>query len=311
MSLPTQTEIDGRRLTLSRLDKPLYPDGFTKAQVLDYYARVADHLLPHLHRRPATRVRFPDGTSAASFFEKNLPAGSPEWVPHQSIATTEGTTCQPVVGDIATLILLANLASLEFHIPAWRIPQPAPDVVDLVTAEPGTTALVVDLDPGPEVTTGDLVRAALLIATALADDGLAPLPRASGRKGLQVWCPLRPTPSAECHAYVARLGERLARRHSQLFVTTPALSARTGRIFIDAKQNQATRTMIAPYSLRGVDTPRVCTPLHWEEVAAATAPTHLHLSPDQVLDRLDRHGDLAAPLLEPSTTPLPTGDNER
>lgn len=306
-----RTVVDGRSLAVSNLDKVLFPSGFTKAEVISYYLEIAPFMLPHLAGKAVTRLRFPHGTDAASFYEKNLPAGAPEWVPTIEVDASDTAISYVTVPDAATLVWLANLAALELHVPQWRagdVP-PRPDGSPIVLdgpAGPLSDSIVVDLDPGDGTTMVDTARAALLVANELATDGLVPCVKTSGNKGLQVYAPITPTPWQSCVAYVRAMGERLTSRHPDRFVVVMNKQVRTDRIFVDYLQNQAARNTIAPYSLRGRAAPGVSTPVTWDEIASVTRPDALRFSPADVLARVREHGDLMADLLDPDhATPLP------
>lgn len=300
-----RTEVDGRAVALTNLDKPLYPNGFTKAEVVDHYLRVADVMLPHLASRCLTRLRFPEGTERASFYEKNLPAGAPDWVITRTVQASEAIVDYPLADSPATLVWLANLAALEIHTPQWR----CDDVVDVDPAvaidleAPGRVLadrLVIDLDPGEGTTMADSAQAAMLVATELAGEGLVPFVKTSGSKGLQVFCAIVPTPWQQVLEHVRALGERLVQRHPDRFVTVMAKQVRTERIFVDVLQNRAARNTIAPYSLRGKQVDSVSTPVTWEEVAEAAHGAPLAFTSGQVHARIDRLGDLWADLLDPA-----------
>lgn len=299
-----RAQVGEHTVPLSNLDKPLYPDGTTKAEVIAYYGEVAATMLPHLAGRAVTRVRWPDGTDAPSFFEKNIPAGAPDWVTSCEVIASNTRISYPVVDSPATLVWLANLAALELHTPQWRVEHqpPQPFVVD---AETPADLLVVDLDPGQGVALADSAQAALLVARELAAAGLVPVPRTSGGKGLQLQAAIQPTPAGEVLEYVRALAARLAADHPDRFVTTQAKAARPGRILIDWLQNQATRNTICSYSLRGREHPTVATPLTWDEVGEASEGAPLGFGPDQALARIADRGDLAAELLAAERPPLP------
>lgn len=299
----TLAEVGGRVLTLSNLDKILYPSGFAKAEVISYYHAIAPVLLPHLRDRAVTRVRFPNGTAEASFFEKNAPAGTPEWVRTCRVTASRTPIDYLVVDEQATLVLLANQAALELHTPQWRIADqpPEPFVVD------GTTLadqVMVDLDPGPGVTMAQTATAALEVANELAAEGLVPVAKTSGGKGLQVLAAIRPTPAERVLDAVRHLAVTLTQRHPERYVATQARDQREGRILVDWLQNQSVRNTISVYSLRGRERPTVSTPLAWDEVGAATHGAPLDFSPADVLGRVARFGDLAADLLPPERPPL-------
>ena len=325
----TVVRVEHRTLTLTNLEKALYPDGFTKGEVVDYYARIAPTMLPHVEDRVVTRLRFPDGvrpgTAAAdtggstppspgSFYEKNAPVGTPDWVRRQPVRTSDGVVDYVVADETATLVWLANLAALELHVPQWRVGsgRVGPDAVldlpgdDPSAAEPLADRVVVDLDPGAGMDVLDSARAALLVAGAMAADGLVPVAQTSGSKGVQVYAAVAPCRTRDAWAYVKRLNAAMARARPEFFVATMSVQQRRGRIYVDYNQDLAARNTIAPYSLRGRAEPAVATPVTWEELAAATVPDDLRFSPAAVLDRVVEHGDLADDLPAPDPPPLPT-----
>ncbi|HEX6444969.1 MAG TPA: non-homologous end-joining DNA ligase [Streptosporangiales bacterium] len=288
-------EVDGQRMKLSNLDKVLYPEsGFTKAEVIDYYTRVAPVLLPHLRNRAATRKRYPDGVDAEPFFEKNAPSHTPAWVRTEELPTPGSTLGRDtanfvVIDDLPTLVWCANLAALELHIPQWQItPDGGRGDADL---------MVFDLDPGPPATVVECSQVALWLRDALADDGLEAHPKTSGRKGMQLYVPVRETPADRTSAYAKRLAEKLERAHPDLVVSRMAKKLRGGKVFIDWSQNNAAKTTVAPYSLRAAPEPTVSTPLTWDEVEECTGPADLRFTSADVLARVDADGDLFTPLL--------------
>ncbi|GAB3621966.1 hypothetical protein GCM10027418_00480 [Mariniluteicoccus endophyticus] len=303
-SSEVRTVVDGRTLKLTNLEKVLYPEtGWTKGEVLSYYLQVAPVMLPHLHGRAMTRVRQPNGTGpgAFSFYEKNVPMGCPDWVDRLTVRSSDGTITYLVAEEPATLVYLANLAALEMHVPQWHAAPDSvrgDDPVDLDTVD--STAVVVDLDPGEGLATRDLARAAMLAGGLMATDGLTPLVKASGSKGLQLYAPVRPTAGRLCTAYVQDLGRRLLAHEPDLFVATVSVAERAGRVFVDHNQNLPGRNTVAPYSLRGKHRrPTVSTPLDWDEIAALDAPSDLLFHPDDVLARIAERGDLLADLVDP------------
>lgn len=306
----TLTEVGGRRLSLSNLDKVLYTEsGFTKAEVISYYLQIAPVLLPHIANRPITRLRFPDGVDGFSFYEKNAPAGTPDWVRRGTVLASTEPIEYVLADEAATLVWLANLAALEIHVPQWQMLPDAPHTLLPESSADGTVAahdrLIIDLDPGEGITMIELARAALLAAGALAADGLVPSCRTTGSKGLQVAAAIAPTDGLAARDHVRTLAAGLVAAHPQLFVDQMAKSVRQGRIFVDYNQNQTFRNTIAPYSLRGRQQPRIATPVTWDEVAAVDRPDALRFSPDDVLQRVAAFGDLAADLLEPDPPGLP------
>jgi bifunctional non-homologous end joining protein LigD len=283
--------VAGRTLELSNLDKVLYPAaGFTKGEIIDYYTRISEVLLPHLADRALTRIRFPNGVGEASFFEKNAPAGTPGWVrlenlPVPGSAKDRETIDFVVADDLPTLVWLANLAALELHVPQWKVGSHGPDL------------LVVDLDPGPPAGLPECCEVALLIRDRLAGDGLTAYPKTSGRKGMQLYCPVAGSQSAEeVSHYTRRIAAELARQRPGQITAQMAKRLRPGKVFIDWSQNAAAKTTVAPYSLRAEPVPSVSTPLTWAEVEKGRVG---RFTPAQALARVDEHGDLLADLLDP------------
>ncbi|SCL24829.1 bifunctional non-homologous end joining protein LigD [Micromonospora nigra] len=287
--------VQGRTLELSNLDKVLYPAaGFTKGEVVDYYTRVAPVLLPHLAGRALTRIRYPNGVEGGSFFEKNRPASTPDWVRVETLpapGSTKGrdTIDYVVADDLPTLVWLANLAALELHTPQWKIGE-HPDM------------LVVDLDPGPPAGLGECCAVAVLMRDRLADDGIDCYPKTSGKKGMQLCCPIAGTQPADVVSdYAKRIARELEGEHPKLVVSKMAKNLRPRKVFIDWSQNNAAKTTVAPYSLRAQPAPSVSTPLTWDEVEAGTGgrrPAVRTFTAAEVLDRVEEYGDLLAPLLD-------------
>jgi bifunctional non-homologous end joining protein LigD len=270
--------------------KVLYPaTGFTKGDVLDYWERIAPVLLPYVRSRPASFKRFPDGVRAPGFFQKNAPRGTPEWVRTVELPSPGSTKGREkvryvVVDDPETLLWAGNLAALELHVPQWRV-GPRGGVRD-------PDLLVFDLDPGAPATLVDCCRVALMLREELAADGLRAWPKVSGSKGLHVYVPLKPVPGRRATAYARRLAERLAEREPGLVVAEMDRSLRGGKVFVDWNQNNPARTTVAPYSLRAREEPTVAAPVSWEEVAACRDPQDLRFLPHEVLERLEKRGDL-------------------
>ncbi len=291
-----RVEVDGRTLTLSSLDKVLYPvTGFTKGEVLNYYAQVAPVMLPHLRDRAVTRIRWPHGVGGESFYEKNVPRGAPSWVRTVTVPTSGSrgasrhgdTLVFPVVDDLATLTWMANLAALELHVHQWRVGRDGrPRDAD---------RLVIDLDPGEPAGLGECCQVALLVAGALAEHDLAVRPVLSGSKGLHLYADLPGRRTAgDVTALAKEVADGLAAAHPRLVTATMAKARRGGKVFLDWSQNAASKTTVAPYSLRGRERPRVAAPVTWAEVeAGAEDPLALEqLGPDEVLARIAEQGDL-------------------
>ena len=286
-------QVDGKTLTLSNLDKVLYPEaGFTKGEVIDYYTRVAPVLLPHLRDRALTRIRYPNGVDGAHFFEKNAPGGTPSWVRLETLPVPGSTKSREtidfvVVDELATLVWLANLAALELHTPQWRI-----------GADPDL--MVVDLDPGAPAGLKECCAVAVLMRDRLAEDGVAAYPKTSGKKGMQLCCPISGTQDASVvAAYAKRVAEELAALVPGSITAKMAKQLRPGKIFIDWSQNNAAKTTVTPYSLRAGAKPTASTPLTWAETEAmATGDAEARQFPAaEALDRAATHGDLLAALL--------------
>ncbi|WP_020672839.1 non-homologous end-joining DNA ligase [Amycolatopsis nigrescens] len=283
-------EVSGRRLTLSNLDKVLYPDvGFTKGEVLDYYRRVAPVMLPHLAGRPVTFSRYPDGVDGQQFYQKDVSPHVPDWVRTARLSHKgEEVNHYPLVDDLPTLIWAANLAALELHVPQWKVgPRDTRRNPDL---------LVFDLDPGQPADVVDCCRVAERLCEVLTEDGLAPAPKTSGSKGLQIYCGIRTRSPDSAREYAKAVAERLAAESPGRIVARMTKSLRHGKVFIDWSQNNQAKTTVAPYSLRGRARPTVSTPVTMDEIRACRTAEDLVFTSDDVLDRLEEHGDLFAGL---------------
>jgi bifunctional non-homologous end joining protein LigD len=289
-------QVDGQTLTLSNLDKVLYPDaGFTKGEVIDYYTRVAPVLLPHLRARALTFKRYPDGVDAPFFFAKNIPQGTPQWVrrarlPSPGSSKNRETVTYPVADDLATLVWAANLAALELHVPMWRIDDKnRPRHPDL---------LVFDLDPGPPATIVECCEVAQRVRDVLDEDGLQGYPKTSGSKGMQLYVPLDASaPWEDVHSYARALAQRLEKEQPKLVVWNMKKELRKGKVLVDWSQNNAAKTTIAVYSLRAREAPTVSTPVTWDEVQSCRKPDDLRFTSDAVLQRVASSGDLFEPCM--------------
>ena len=287
-----------RTLSLSNLDKVLYPEvGFTKAQVIDYYARIAPVLLAHLGDRGITMRRYPNGVDADSFFEKRCPTHRPDWIATAAgPGDRDGSIGYCRLAEPAALVWAANLASIELHAPMAR-------AVDIDVP----TMVVFDLDPGPGTGVAECAEVALWIRDVLDGIGLACFPKTSGSKGLQVYVPLNsptdepadePPTHERASAFALTVAQVLEAAHPTLIVTTMAKAARTGKVLIDWSQNSRHKTTVCAYSLRARPRPTVSTPVDWAEVeAAAAGEDPLVFEAADVLDRVAERGDLFAPTL--------------
>src|SRR5215213_5343362 len=295
-----EVEVQGRTLSLSNLDKVLYPAaGFAKGHVIDYYTRVAPAVLPHLRGRALTLKRYPNGVDAQFFYEKNAPAHRPDWVRTARVPIrTDGRTIDFVLADdLPTLVWLANLADLELHTSLARASDPR-----------APTILAFDLDPGPPATIVECAEVALWLREAFDHLGLEGFPKTSGSKGMQVYVPLNvPASYDRTKRFSQALAQLLERRHPELVVSEMRKDLRHGKVFVDWSQNDEHKTTVAAYSLRAKDRPTVSTPLDWEEVEAVTESRDaddLAFTSADVLERVTEHGDLFAPV-EELEQPLP------
>jgi bifunctional non-homologous end joining protein LigD len=299
-----QVEVDGRELKLTNLDKVLYPKtGFSKGEVVDYYAKVAPAIVPHLAGRPLTLRRFPEGVddSDAAFFEKRCPKHRPEWVKTAAVEAGPhaGVIDFCVCEDLPTLVWMAQLAAIELH-----------PSLSLAKAPDRPTVLAFDLDPGPPANVVDCCRVALRLREIFEHFDVQSFPKTSGSKGLQVYAPLNDSSvSYEADGPRGQGTKPLARAIAQLLekqtpdevVSKMKKVERKGKVFVDWSQNHRRKTTIAVYSLRAREHPTVSTPVTWEEVERAVKKDDaesLVFEAKDVLKRLEKHGDLFAPVLE-------------
>ena len=299
----TQVTVDGRTITLTNLDKVMYPEtGTTKADVLDYYARVADALITHIRDRPVTRKRWVHGVGTADdpgpvFFQKNLDKHAPEWVVRRRIEHSDHANDYPLVGDRATLMWLAQSAALELHVPQWKFTR--------IGERQNPDRLVLDFDPGEGAGLLECAEVARFARDILTGIGLNPMPVTSGSKGIHLYAALDGSQTAEQVSAVAHeLARALEADHPKLVVSDMKKTLRTGKVLVDWSQNNGNKTTIAPYSLRGRLRPMVAAPRTWRELGSSKLA---QLDFTQVLDRLSRRPDPLAPvetdrgvLLEPS-----------
>jgi bifunctional non-homologous end joining protein LigD len=294
MTQAVEVEVEGRSLRLSNLDKVLYPAaGFTKAQVIDYYTRVAPAVLPHLRERPLTLKRYPNGVDEGHFYEKECPSHRPEWVHTAAIPirSEDRVVNFCLADDVPTLVWLANLADLELHTSlslAERIERP--------------TVLAFDLDPGAPAGVLECGRVALALRDLLEPLGLEGWVKTSGSKGLQVYFPLNTETSYdETKPFALAVAQLLERRHPELVVSSMRKDLRKGKVFVDWSQNDQHKTTVCVYSLRARERPTVSTPLGWEELEGAIGAGEagaLVFDSSAALDRVEERGDLFRPVLE-------------
>ena len=289
----SSVEIQGRHLKLSNLEKVLYPaTGFTKQQVIDYYARIAPAILPHLVGRALTRKRYPDGVDGEPFYEKNAPKYRPEWVKTAPI-WSEGnrrTVYYVLANDLATLVWLANLAALELH--------PSLALAKDITCP---TEMVFDLDPGPPANIVPCCQVGLWLREIFEHFGLKSFPKTSGSKGLQVYVPLNtPTTYDATKTFAHELAQLLEHEHPEMVVSDMKKTLRAGKVFVDWSQNDEHKTTVAVYSLRAREHPTVSTPVTWEDVERAFKKkdaSRLVFEAPQVVSRFEKLGDLFEPVL--------------
>lgn len=297
-STRTTVEVGGRTVALSNLDKVLYPAiGFTKAQVIDYYVRIAPVMLRHIGDRGITLRRWPDGVDGESFFEKRCPKHRPEWVDTAPGPGDRGGVinyCR--LDEVAALAWSANLAALEIHSPMAR----ADDIES-------PTMVVFDLDPGAPATITECAQVALDIRDVLDHLGLVAFSKTSGSKGMQLYVPLNsPCTHELASQFALAMAQLLEKQQPDKVVSNMTKALRPGKVFVDWSQNSRHKTTIAPYSLRAKERPTVSTPVTWDEVEAAADGAPLSFEPHEVLDRVERLGDLFADTLT-LVQHLPTG----
>jgi bifunctional non-homologous end joining protein LigD len=284
----TFVEMAGRRILLSNLEKDLYPSsGFTKARILDYYRGIAPFILPHLKDRAVTFKRYPEGVEKDSFFEKRCPSHRPAWVRTAEVVHKDAepmTFC--LVNDLETLIWVANLASLELHVPLARAGSPeTPD------------AMVFDLDPGDGAGILECGRVALILRDLLSSMGLASFVKTSGKKGLHVFVPLNRTETTfeDTKTFSKAVAEIMQKHYPELVTAKMAKNFRIAKVFINWSQNDASKTMICVYSLRARETPFVSFPLAWrelEDLAGQGGSEQLQVAPVEAVRRAESTGDL-------------------
>lgn len=284
--------VGGHRLRITSLDKVMYPEtGTTKAEIIDYYTRVAEYLIPHAKDRPATRKRWVSGVGTAEkpgqvFFEKNLPDSAPAWIAHRDIQHSDHVNTYPLVNDLATLVWIAQQNALEIHVPQWRFGRNG--------ARKNPDRMVLDLDPGEGAGLAECVEVAKLVREILTDIGLDPMPVTSGSKGIHLYAALDGAQSSDQVSAIAHeLARSLEADHPDLVVSDMKKAIRGGKVLLDWSQNSGSKTTIVPYSLRGRARPTVAAPRTWRELLS---PKLRQLEFDEVLERLAKKGDPLAEL---------------
>src|SRR5579871_1657123 len=286
-------QIEGRTLELSNVDKTLYPSGFTKGLVIDYYVRISDYALPHLAGRPITLKRYPDGITAKHFYEKDAPAFTPPWIRRFPVPRRAGGSPinYVIIDDLPTLVWCANAASLELHPFLHRIPQ---------IQRP--TAMVFDLDPGEGASVLTCIEVAFQLKQKMDAAGLQSFAKVSGSKVMQIYVPLNTAVTYDdTQPFAKSLAQELEREHSGLVVSEMAKARRRNKVFIDWSQNSDFKTTVGVYSLRAKrPQPYVSMPVRWDELRAALDardPARLDFDPEAALQRLSKLGDLFAPVI--------------
>ncbi len=296
MAESRQVEVEGRELKLTNLDKVLYPRaGFTKGEVVDYYAKVATAMVPHLSGRAVTLRRFPEGVEDldSAFFEKRCPKHRPKWVKTTSVLAgpRSGRIDFCVCDGLPTLIWMAQLAAIELH-----------PSLSLGRAPTRPTVLAFDLDPGPPADIVDCCRVAIRLRDMFGHFGVQCFPKTSGSKGMQVYVPLNKKASYETTKPFAKaIAQLLEKQTPDLVVSKMKKVEREGKVFVDWSQNHRSKTTIAVYSLRARERPTASTPITWDEVETAADSgdgSTLVFEAGEVLERIEQHGDLFAPVLE-------------
>jgi len=284
--------VGGRELQVSNLDKVLYPEaGFTKRDVIDYLARIAPVMLPHLHERPLSLKRYPDGVDGMFFYEKRCPMHRPDWVcTRRVVLGTAGPIDFCIAHDVATLAWLGNIAALELHTHLYR-----------VSDDQRPTMLVFDLDPGAPAGLRECLDIALLMRERLAHAGLESWAKTSGGKGLHLYVPLNTAVDfAATKTFARAFAESLSRELPDRVTSVMSKAERPGKIFIDWSQNDRAKTTASAYTLRARAQPTVSTPVTWDEIAAARKrwrEGRLSFLASDVIKRVERDGDLFAPVL--------------
>ena len=293
-ALPSSLMVGKKRVELSNLQKVLYPEaGFTKGQVVDYYLRIAPYMLPHLKNRPLTLKRYPNGVNEMFFYEKRCPVHRPAWVTTGKV-WSEGNNdyinyC--VVNDAATIVWLSNLACLEMHTLLSRLPK-----VEV------PTSMVFDFDPGPPADILDSIRVGLMMRDMLSRVGLESFAKTSGSKGLHLWVPLNTTVTFDqTKQFAHAIALLMEREHPKEVLSMMSKAQRKGKVFIDWSQNDDHKTTACVYTLRAKPQPTVSTPVTWDELESALKkrdPARVSFTADQTLKRVEKLGDLFAPVLK-------------
>ncbi len=287
-------KVNGKTVPVSNLDKVFYPEpGFTKGQVIDYYIRISPVLLPHLKDRPLTLKRYPDGVVGGFFYEKRCPSYRPEWIQTAGVWSErhDSQIHYCLANDLPSIVWAANLGDLELHTFLAK----KQDV-----GRP--TMIVFDLDPGPPANILQCAQVALWLKAEFDALKLQSFPKTSGSKGLQIYVPLNtPTTYEITKPFARAMAEHLTHEHPDLVLAKMEKRLRAGKVFVDWSQNDSHKTTVCAYSLRAKERPTVSTPVTWDEVASAMKKRdagRLTFISDEVLERVEQHGDLFEPILK-------------
>jgi bifunctional non-homologous end joining protein LigD len=276
--------VEGREVTLTHLDKIYFPDiGAPKAELIDYYIRMSPYILPYLKDRPFSMLHYPDGIYGKTYYQKQRPEGAPEWLQSVELPSGEKDICWCLVNDLPSLIYMANRSCIETH--AWfsRLPElDSPDVA------------IFDLDPSGSTGFADAVAAALLVRTALEAYGLFSIPKLSGKTGVHVVLPIRPTPYEKVRGFLSAVCAQVEKADPGRFTTERTIVKRGDKVYLDAVQNGRGKTLPSPYSVRATPQANVSAPVTWEELKSGVTPEQFTMR--TIEKRVREMGDLFAPV---------------
>lgn len=277
-------QVEGKEVALTNADKLYFPKiGATKAELIEYYIRMAGYILPYLKGRPFSMLHYPDGIGGKTFYQKQRPADAPAWLQSVSVPSSEKTVDWCLVNDLPSLIYMANRSCIEMH--AWFSRLPALDTPDVA---------IFDIDPSGSTGFSEAAAAALLIKTALDAYGLTGFPKLSGKTGVHVVVPIAPVPYEQARDFLKRICGSIARVQPRLFTTERSIAGRGDRVYLDAVQNGRGKTLPAPYSVRATTDANVSAPVTWRELQNGVTPGDFTMR--GMAARLEAVGDLFAPV---------------
>lgn len=276
--------VEGKNVTLTNTEKIYFPEiGAAKAELIEYYVRMADYILPYLKGRPFSMLHYPDGIHGKTFFQKQRPDDAPEWLQSVLLPSSEKTKDWCLVNDLPSLIYIANRSCIEMH--AWFSRLPELDKPDVA---------IFDLDPSGDTGYKEAVAAALLVKTALDAYGLIGIPKLSGKTGVHVVVPIEPVPYEQVREFLKRICNSIERAQPELFTTERTIAKRGNRVYLDAVQNGRGKTLPSPYSVRATPEANISAPVTWQELEEGITPKSLTMRSMQA--RIDAAGDLFAPV---------------